>query len=64
MTQHGLQIQKIEFFSGWKPSWKSLLVRMKMPSQVIAAVQKMLVKSKLTQMPKPLWMGVLALKAE
>jgi len=62
ITGHGLRVQKVECFSGWMPSWKKMLTNFRLPDYAISLLQKMLIIAKLTQMPRPVWMGVLALK--
>jgi ubiquinone/menaquinone biosynthesis C-methylase UbiE len=62
LERHGLSIHKIEYYSGWVPSWKKTMSQVKVPQRLILLFQKMLVSAKLTQVPKPLWLGVLASK--
>lgn len=62
LFEHGLTIRKVEYHSTWKPAWKHLLIKIGLPQYFVYLIQKLLISIKLAEMPKPLWIGVLAIK--
>jgi ubiquinone/menaquinone biosynthesis C-methylase UbiE len=59
---HDLLIQKITYHCSWSPTWKQSLSKHGVPEGLISMLQKVIVLAKMTEEPKPTWLGILAKK--